>query len=252
MNIINNFSSPNYSPRKSKVKYIILHYTDMHFTEALEKLISPKSTVSCHYLIKDDGNIFQLVEEENIAWHVGESSWKDDSQLNQNSIGIEMDNLGTGEFSQAQIRSCINLCHHLTKKYELGKFDVLGHSDVAPDRKIDPGIFFNWQVLAANGIGLWHDIKYSQDLASEIIYEFGDNSSKVQQLQKDFCKIGYKADVSGRIDTQTNFVIRAFQARFCPEVIRNKGGINYYRNLESVYDWDAFSDKVLQELLKRI
>lgn len=136
------------------IEYIILHYTEMSFEDAVERLCSPKYEVSAHYLIHKNGEIFQLVNDEDIAWHAGVSYWRGKERLNQNSIGIEMDNLGNTPFTEAQYDSLISLCKELMKKHKIPAENVIGHSDIAPDRKVDPGIFFDWQKLAREGIGM--------------------------------------------------------------------------------------------------
>ena len=249
MYINTKFSSVNSSVRTSKIEYIILHYTEIPLQDALTRLISAKSEVSAHYLIKKDGEVFQLVDDYIIAWHAGKSSWKNFTHLNRHSLGIEIDNSGISEFSSIQIESCIELCLYLLNKHNINPARVIGHSDVAPDRKIDPGIFFDWQRLAKHGLGWWHNLEYSQDLANKILYKFGQEGKKIAKLQQDLRKLGYKVNISGKIDIQTNNVIRAFQAHFCPKLIWNKGGINFYRNLENLYEWDSFSEEVLQNLL---
>lgn len=249
MYINTKFSSVNSSVRTSKIEYIILHYTEIPLQDALTRLISAKSEVSAHYLIKKDGEVLQLVDDYKIAWHAGKSSWKNFTHLNRHSLGIEIDNSGISEFSSIQIESCIELCLYLLNKHNINPARVIGHSDVAPNRKIDPGIFFDWQRLAKHGLGWWHNLEYSQELANKILYKFGQEGKKIAKLQQDLRKLGYKVNISGKIDIQTNNVIRAFQAHFCPKLIWNKGGINFYRNLENLYEWDSFSEEVLQNLL---
>jgi len=249
MYINTKFSSANSSLKTSKIEYIILHYTEIPLQDALARLISAKSEVSAHYLIKKDGEVLQLVDDYKIAWHAGKSSWKNFTHLNRHSLGIEIDNSGISEFSAIQIESCIELCLYLVNKHNINPASVIGHSDVAPDRKIDPGIFFDWQRLAKQGLGWWHNLEYSQELANKILYKFGQEGKKIAKLQQDLRKLGYKVNISGKIDIQTNNVIRAFQAHFCPKLIWNKGGINFYRNLENIYEWDSFSEEVLQKLL---
>lgn len=249
MYINSKFSSSNYLPRVKKIEYIILHYTERTFTEALAILTDIQSEVSSHYLIKEDGETFQLVDDNKIAWHAGESSWQNSTGLNQNSLGIEIDNLGIAEFTPSQMQSCIKLCHYLVDKYDINFVNIIGHSDVAPDRKLDPGIFFDWQKLAKNGLGYWHDIEYSKESAKIIWHKFRQKGSKIEKLQQNLRMLGYKINISGQIDIQTNNVIRAFQSRFCAKLIQDKGGIDFYKNLKSIYYWDDFSEQVLQKLL---
>lgn len=192
MYINTKFSSVNSSVRTSKIEYIILHYTEIPIQDAFTRLISAKSEVSAHYLIKKDGEVLQLVDDYKIAWHAGKSSWKNFTHLNRHSLGIEIDNSGISEFSSIRIESCIELCLYLLNKHNINPARVIGHSDVAPDRKIDPGIFFDWQRLAKHGLGWWHNLEYSQELANKILYKFGQEGKKIAKLQQALRKLGYK------------------------------------------------------------
>ena len=164
----------NYSPnfyikkRSSKqIKFIIFHYTGMKKElEAIDKLTNIQSEVSCHYLIKNNGEIVKIVPDLYIAWHAGKSSWRNFKSLNQNSIGIEITNLGHEfgykKFYKKQIFSLIKLSKFLIKKYKINYNNILGHSDIAPERKKDPGEKFPWEFLSKNKIGLWHTLKKQQ------------------------------------------------------------------------------------------
>ena len=247
MLVNSNFSSPNFSKRTKQIEYGILHFTEMPFKEALARLCDKASEVSAHYLIKENGEIFQLVQDENIAWHAGKSSWHGKERLNQNSIGIELDNLGNKEFNKDQMNSCIKLCKDLATKYDIPKENFIGHSDVAPERKIDPGIFFSWKLLYKQGLGIWHKI---QPLSMNIsLYEFGTIGENIGKIQTKLKKVGYNIEKTEIFDQQTNCVIRAFQSKFCPHIIKELG-LEYYNNLDSKYSWDSHSDNVLNELVK--
>ena len=132
-------------------------------SEALNRLTKIQSEVSCHYLIKNDGKIIKLVPDLYIAWHAGKSSWKSYKFLNKNSIGIEISNPGHEfnykKFSKKQIGSLLRLTKFLIKKFKINPKNILGHSDIAPDRKKDPGEKFPWEYLAKKNIGLWHKIE---------------------------------------------------------------------------------------------
>jgi len=143
--------------------------------------------------------------------------------------------------------SCIELCRVLQKKYNLASHNILGHSDIAVDRKWDPGIFFDWNLLQKNKIGI--EFKTSSDLEkNEIIFTKGDSGEEVLSLQKQLSKLGYKIDLTGIFDEQTNCVIRAFQAHFVQESIHEKGGIEYFHNLNSVFEWDQNSKIILDKI----
>ena len=133
--------------------------------ESLNRLTDPKSKVSSHYVINQKGKIFRLVNDNQIAWHAGKSCWRKYKNLNKNSIGIELVNkghqFGYTNFKKRQLSSLIKICKSLIKKYKIKKKNVVGHSDIAPLRKIDPGEKFPWKQLANNKIGIWHNCKSS-------------------------------------------------------------------------------------------
>lgn len=240
-----NFTSPNFTDRKKPIEYIIVHYTEMPFNLALNRLIDKEAEVSSHYLIKEDGEIFRLVADDKIAWHAGKSFWKGQSALNQNSIGIELDNLGNNKFSREQINSCLTLSKVLVQKYSVPSINFIGHSDVAPDRKIDPGIFFDWQFFANNDLGIWHDVSR---LEYKELYYFGDKGDRIRKLQHNLAQLGYKIEETSEFDMQTNYVIRAFQSKFYPSLLL-KRGVNFFNDFESIYSWDSVSEEMLAKLL---
>lgn len=247
MKINTKFNSPNYSPRSEKIHFVIIHYTEMIFEEALAKLCDPLAKVSSHYLIKSNGEIFQLVDNKNIAWHTGESYWFELSKLNNYSIGIELDNLGYNPYPLEQMISCVNLCKELTLIHNIPRSNIIGHSDIAPHRKIDPGPFFDWSYLAAHNLGKWHNID-NTTLNQPIIFKFGDSNTGILHLQSNLKKIGYKIEINGIFDEQTNYAVRAFQAHFYPEKIKKLGRDFYFDN-NSRYSWDIASDQILQACL---
>jgi len=217
--------SPNFSEkkrRKNQVKFLIFHYTGMKNENlAINKLTKIQSQVSCHYFIKKSGEIITMVPDLYIAWHAGLSSWKNFKLLNQNSIGIEISNpghyFGYEVFSKKQINSLLNLSKFLIKKYKINKKNILGHSDIAPKRKKDPGEKFPWQYLAKKNVGFWHNLKKKdlKDYRNKKI----DKKNQLRALTNIFC-IGY-------LNTQKkkeicNLVVKAFQRRFRPELINGK------------------------------
>ena len=161
----------NYSPnfdlkrrKKSKIKYLIFHYTGMRSDKfAIERLTDINSKVSCHYYIDQKGRIIQMVPDLYVAWHAGKSFWKNDKNLNKSSIGIEISNPGHDykykKFSKKQIESLIKLSKKLIKNYSIKNKNILGHSDIAPLRKKDPGEYFPWHFLYKKNIGIWHKYK---------------------------------------------------------------------------------------------
>ena len=219
--------SPNFDPKKRRlkqIKFIVFHYTGMKKEkEALNRLTDLKSKVSSHYFIKSDGQIFTLVPEKYIAWHAGVSAWKNYKFLNKYSIGIEISNPGHNhkyrKFSKKQIVSIIKLTKYLIKKYNIVLNFVLGHSDIAPIRKKDPGEKFPWKYLSKKKIGIWHKLNSKQ-----LIHQ---RNIKIGQFEKkDFIqnlfKIGYarfKIKENSKIQKK---VIIAFQRRFRQELINGK------------------------------
>ena len=163
---IRNIISPNYNSRKKRrtdlIKSVVIHYTGMQSErESIKRLCNPRSKVSSHYLINRRGKILRLVQDRHVAWHAGKSCWGRHKNLNENSIGIELVNkghqIGYTSFNNKQISSLIKLCNKLIKKYKIKKKNIIGHSDIAPLRKIDPGEKFPWKYLAINNLGIWHD-----------------------------------------------------------------------------------------------
>ena len=158
--------SPNFNINKRKaknIKFIIFHYTGMKKEiDAINLLTNQNSKVSCHYFIKKNGEILTLVPDLYISWHAGVSSWKKFDSINRNSIGIEISNPGHDfeykKFSTKQINSILKLTTFLIKKYKIKSNFILGHSDIAPDRKKDPGEKFPWKELAKVNLAQWHKL----------------------------------------------------------------------------------------------
>ena len=166
MKIINSYS-PNFDTKKrslNSIKLIVIHYTGMQSArESMKRLSDNKSKVSSHFIIHRNGKIFRLVQDSQIAWHAGKSSWRKFRNLNKNSIGIELVNkgheFGYENFKKKQLMILIRIVKTLIKKYKIKKINVVGHSDIAPLRKLDPGERFPWKILAKKGIGVWHGYK---------------------------------------------------------------------------------------------
>ena len=221
--------SPNFNSKKrnfKQIKFIIFHYTGMQKeSEAIERLTNLQSEVSSHYLIKNNGEIITIVPDLYVAWHAGSSSWKNFKSLNKNSIGVEISNPGHNfnyrKFSKKQIKSILRLSKFLIKKYKIDKKNILGHSDIAPSRKKDPGEKFPWQYLAKHQIGFWHSLqavmlkKYRKQTIHLV-------DKKI--FYKNILKIGFSLTNQKNIkkDKFLNFVVRSFQRRFRPELINGK------------------------------
>jgi len=151
--------SPNFGTRKAN--YVILHHTSSDTMErALATLSSPRTEVSSHYLIDRDGRVVQLVDENQRAWHAGESYWGGHSDMNSASIGIELVNNGREPFAPAQIKALLSLLSDIRNRHKIPRANFIGHADVAPGRKTDPSGFFPWRQLAMSGFGLWCDPPY--------------------------------------------------------------------------------------------
>ena len=151
--------SPNFDARRPTL--VVLHHTSNNSTDrALTTLTSPERKVSAHYLIGRDGEIIQLVEEKQRAWHAGESWWGGNIDVNSASIGIELDNNGDEPFPDVQIDVLLGLLTDLQQRYNIPRANFIGHADVAPGRKVDPSAWFPWRRLAENGFGLWCDAPY--------------------------------------------------------------------------------------------
>jgi N-acetylmuramoyl-L-alanine amidase len=144
--------SPNWDERALPVTMVVLHYTEMECEAALQRLCDAEAKVSAHYFISEDGEVVRLVDEDKRAWHAGASYWRGHKDVNSASIGIELDNPGHGlgyrEFPEAQIEALIPLLHDIVRRHDIPRANVVGHSDVAPARKIDPGELFPWEWLA--------------------------------------------------------------------------------------------------------
>ena len=216
--------SPNFDPKKRKlsnIKFIIFHYTGMkNENTAVNKLTNQKSKVSSHYFIKNNGEILNLVPDLYISWHAGVSSWKKFKFLNKYSIGIEINNPGHhhkyNEFSKKQINSVLKLSTYLIKKYKIKSNFILGHSDIAPSRKKDPGEKFPWKYLSENKIGYWHDLSKNLLLKKRNI-----NLKKKEKLKfiQNLHKIGYSKNYKLSSKKYTRIITIAFQRRFRQELI---------------------------------
>ena len=216
--------SPNFDVNKRKpkeIKFLILHYTGMKKEkDAINKLTNEKSKVSCHYFIKNNGEILTLVPDLYTSWHAGISAWKNFKFLNKNSIGIEISNPGHEnfykKFSKKQVNSIQNLILFLIKKYKIKKNFILGHSDIAPERKKDPGERFPWKYLSKKKIGIWHNLDERKLVKNRNI--------KINNLQKNIFiqnlyKIGYPRALKIKKYKYSKILTKAFQRRFRQDLI---------------------------------
>ena len=212
--------SPNFVPQKRdarKIKFIILHYTGMQKEKnAINRLTNINSKVSCHYLITNSGEFINLVPDLYISWHAGKSKWKKIKSLNSSSLGIEISNPGHqngySNYKKKQIKSLISLITILKKKYKIRNNNILGHSDIAPDRKKDPGEKFPWKLMYNKKLSIWHDIdekKLKRSRGQKC------NNLEVHKFINNLKIIGYKSK-------KNISMIKAFQRRFRPKLISGK------------------------------
>ena len=221
--------SPNFDSKKRNIKqirFIVLHYTGMKKeSEAINRLTNIQSEVGCHYLIKKNGEVITMVPASYTAWHAGKSAWRSYRSLNKNSIGIEITNPGHDfnykKFTKKQISSLLKLSRFLIKRYKINPKNILGHSDIAPDRKKDPGEKFPWKYLSQKKIGLWHTIKKNELIKNRQI--------KTTKIDKDLFinnlfKMGYSKKFSKKVskDKGLNYITKAFQRRYRQGLIDGK------------------------------
>lgn len=210
--------SPNFDPRGGvSIDMLILHYTGMgDCAGALDWLCDAASKVSAHYLIDEDGTAYTMVPEEQRAWHAGVASWHGEDNINARSIGIELVNpgheLGYPDFPEAQMAALEALAEEIVQRHDIAAPRVLGHSDVAPGRKQDPGERFDWRRLAAAGIGLWPDGAVEAEPGAALRH--GDAGEGVALWQSHLAAFGYGVPDHGRYDDATRAVVTAFQRHF--------------------------------------
>ena len=218
-----NFSSSKRS--KKKIKFIIIHYTGMKTeTSAIKRLQDPKSKVSSHFYIKKNGTILNLVPDLYEAWHAGVSNWKNFKSLNKYSIGVELTNPGHQygyiNFTKKQIFSLKKLLNYLSKKYNISEKCILGHSDISPNRKKDPGEKFPWQILAKNKIGFWHNLNLNRIKKFRKV-KLSSNIEK-NIFFKNLNKIGYNNIKNLKTNLSNKYLIIAFQRRFRQGLVNGK------------------------------
>ena len=205
--------SPNHGPRKSGPVYILLlHYTGMKTADAaLERLCDPEASVSSHFFVDEDGKVLQLVGEDRRAWHAGLAYWAGERDINSRSIGIEIHNPGHEHgyrpFPDRQIEAVAALCGDVLTRHDIPPHRVLAHSDVAPDRKEDPGELFPWEILWREGVGHW---------VRPAGIGAGSEETDISALQRKLAAYGYPVEQSGVFDDQSRLVVTAFQRHFRP------------------------------------
>lgn len=218
--------SPNFEPRKGCLApdLVVLHYTGMRDgASALARLCDPQSKVSAHYVIEEDGTVYSLVEENLRAWHAGKSYWRGLVDINSHSIGIEIVNpgheFGYRAFPDTQMRAVLTLCEEIKKRYKLPATAFLGHSDIAPMRKEDPGELFNWKMLSLYGIGVWPEfleqdnypltLMDAEKLLAKIGYETGIDEQGLRAAIRAFQRHYVQHKLTGDLDNETAKTLRA-------------------------------------------
>jgi N-acetylmuramoyl-L-alanine amidase len=210
--------SPNFDARRAPPDMIVLHYTGMvDGASALARMRDPEAKVSAHYMVDEDGRILALVPEARRAWHAGLASWHGETDVNARSIGVEMVNpgheFGYRPFPDAQIAAVIDLLADIRSRWTVPDAHILGHSDVAPRRKTDPGELFPWKTLAEAGHGLWVE---PAPAPGPPLRE-GDDGLGVTALRSGLVRFGYDCAAAGRFDSDLALVVRAFQRHWRPE-----------------------------------
>jgi len=206
--------------QNSRVEFVVLHYTSASNERSLELL--SRRNVSSHYLITDEPRprVYQLVDESRRAWHAGVSQWFERTDMNSASIGIEIVNPGGAgldwaPYSDAQIETLLLLLKDIVQRHQIKAYNIVGHSDIAPQRKVDPGPLFPWKKLADAGLGRWYD----ETLAAQYRGEFERKGlPDVRWVQGQLERLGYDAPKNGRLDKATRKVIAAFQMHYRPRL----------------------------------
>ena len=243
LKIVNNYS-PNFDLKKRNIRninFLIFHYTGMkHEKDAINKLTSKNSKVSSHYFIKKNGEILKIVPDLYTAWHAGVSRWKNYNSLNKNSIGIEISNSGHNfnynVFTKKQINSIYKLSKYLLKKYKIRNKYILGHSDIAPERKKDPGEKFPWKYLSQKNIGYWHELN-QRDLSG--IRNLIVNKFEEKIFLSNIHKIGYPKNNKIKKNKYLKILTKAFQRRFRQELVNgiiDKECLKISENLRKKFD----------------
>ena len=262
---IQTFQSESFSTR---IRFVVIHYTSIDWENSLKVLTNERYEVSSHYLIPEGGDdtysdqikIFQLVDEENRAWHAGISKWEERTNINDQSIGIELVNQAEcsvrqgsqydytnnyiclfSDFDKDQIDKLILLLKDILSRHEeIKPTYIVGHSDISPDRKFDPGPKFPWKKLYENGIGAWYDDQTFEKYKNQFKRKIPD----INQIQCALKRYGYGVEITNKMDEQTFFVIRAFQYHFTPN--KSDGSIS----VDTVSALWALLEKYFPETIK--
>jgi len=237
---IANRPSPNFNerPQPAPIDILVLHYTGMESAEAaIARLCDPASKVSAHYVVAENGDVLRLVDENMRAWHAGVASWAGISDVNGRSIGIEIVNgghdFGSPPYPDVQMRSVEGLCQEILARHPIVPRSVVAHSDIAPERKADPGEWFDWASLSRAGVGLWVE---PVSIVEGPVLKRGDRGDPVSELQFQLANYGYGVEVLGVFDARTEAVVRAFQRHFRPERIDGVADLSTIATLRLLLD----------------
>ncbi|WP_417452126.1 N-acetylmuramoyl-L-alanine amidase [Kordiimonas sp.] len=235
---IASYPSPNWNerPAGAVIDTVVLHYTGMRSgRDALTRLCDATAEVSAHYLLEEDGRVFRLVDERKRAWHAGVSHWRGRDNLNHTSIGIELVNpgheFGYRPFPKAQITSLLSLLEGIAQRHHIQQNGFVGHSDIAPSRKQDPGELFPWAQLAEKGFGIWSG---RDGTSTSVIVRRGQKNDNVVKFNEQLSMIGYHIDDIQHFDIATEYAVRAFQAHWRPTAVTGLIDIGTARILEDI------------------
>ena len=221
MLIARDVPSPNFDERRAPPDMLVLHYTGMRTADAaIQRLCDPLAKVSAHYVVDEDGAILRLVPEERRAWHAGQGAWQGETDCNAASIGVEIVNpgheFGYRDFPEAQIDSVVSLISDIRTRWTIPDVRIIGHSDLAPDRKQDPGERFPWKRLASVGHGLWFEPAPERIAALGPPLGVGDEGLGVIVLRAGLHRLGYALQPGGNYDGATRLTVEAFQRHWRP------------------------------------
>ncbi|WP_373253228.1 N-acetylmuramoyl-L-alanine amidase [Brevundimonas sp.] len=219
--VVKDAPSPNFDSRRAPPDMLVLHYTGMKTArEAIARLRDPEARVSAHYVVDEDGSILRLVDEARRAWHAGQGAWKGEADCNAASIGIEIVNpgheFGYRDFPDAQIDAVISLISDIRTRWTIPDARIIGHSDLAPERKQDPGERFPWKRLAGAGHGLWFEPAAERTAALGAPLGVGDEGLGVVVLRAGLHRLGYALTPGGDYDEATRLTVEAFQRHWRP------------------------------------
>lgn len=224
MLVVKDAPSPNFDSRRAPPDMLVLHYTGMKTArEAIARLQDPEAKVSSHYVVKENGEILRLVHEERRAWHAGKGVWQGETDCNAASIGIEIVNpgheFGYRDFPEAQIDAVISLISDIRTRWTIPDARIIGHSDLAPERKQDPGERFPWKRLASVGHGLWFEPAPERIAALGAPLGVGDEGLGVVVLRAGLHRLGYGLTPGGDYDEATRLTVEAFQRHWRPSKV---------------------------------